>query len=686
MGRARTLLVRAFALLAGLVASAPVATGHVLSMVVRAGEHRIVATNEGDVVEVEGFGLLMAPGKPMLPARTFLIALPPGATAVAARVEGIDARQLEGTYRLAPAPQILPTGDGLQRRQLIEGLRREWQGNHDATYPVDDAYPGCSGRLTGRGSLRKYSYAAVSFYPFTYHPRSGRLVHCRTARITVEYGLPAHGSAEARRLEELKRDCVADEEASGLFVNFSEVEHLYRPAEPPPEARETSDYVIITSAGLLNGVTASGFVEWKRSLGHGVRTVLTSDPEIADQPGVDLAAKIRSFLISRYPTWGIEYVLLVGSFASVPMRYCYPDPTNHSYHPYDPYEYGGEVPTDYYYADLSSPDALSWDSDGDGFFGEYTQDSPDFLAEVAVGRIPSNSVSRITYTLDKLVAFEQDTGVWKDHALHAGAMLFYDNEGHSGYPEVDGAAPLAAIEAELMTGWHVSRYSEQEGLDPSGYPWTPLDEGAFTLDWRDGRYGVVNWAGHGFVTTAARTIWSWDDGDGVPESGELETRAFINTGSSLEDDHPGIVFAVSCSVGYPEPNPYGRLGVDLLTDPALGASVGVISATRGAAAAAAWPTPPGGAQSMCQEFNRYMIQGPGGPERVGNALYHSKFFCNQNHGWEHYWEYKNMFGFNLYGDPALARKGAEPGAVFADGFESGDTSAWSSAVQQSGRP
>ncbi len=98
------------------------------------------------------------------------------------------------------------------------------------------------------------------------------------------------------------------------------------------------------------------------------------------------------------------------------MRYCYPDPTNHRFDIFD--WTSGEVPTDYYYADLSSSDADSWDLDGDGYYGEYEQDNPDFFPEVYVGRIPSNIQSRITYTLDKIVTFEQDTGEWKNNALN----------------------------------------------------------------------------------------------------------------------------------------------------------------------------------------------------------------------------------------------------------------------------
>ncbi len=206
----------------------------------------------------------------------------------------------------------------------------------------------------------------------------------------------------------MKWDNAADLRAAELFVNYDQIKPLYQAdGSRPEELLNIFDYVIITHENLLNAVNSSDFLDWKASLDCNVRVVTTADPEIADQPGVDLAARIRNFLKDRYATWGIEYVLLVGDYNAVPMRYCYPDPNNHSNGAGDPsnWPWAGDVPTDYYYADLSSADNQSWDSDGDGFCGEYGQDNPDLLAEVYVGRIPTNIPYRITYTLNKLVTF-----------------------------------------------------------------------------------------------------------------------------------------------------------------------------------------------------------------------------------------------------------------------------------------
>ncbi|KYK24747.1 hypothetical protein AYK25_01585 [Thermoplasmatales archaeon SM1-50] len=415
---------------------------------------------------------------------------------------------------------------------------------------------------------------------------------------------------------------------------------------------ETYNYVIITVESLYNAITSSAFIGWKTLLGHTVKIFNITDTEIASQNGQDLPEKIRNFLRVSYQELGIEYVLLIGDHATIPMRYCYPDPTNHRFDIFD--WTSGEVPTDYYYADLSSGDADSWDLDGDGYYGEYGQDSPDFFPEVYIGRIPTSISTRITYTLDKITSFEQDSTEWKTNALNAGSFFYFTNEGNSGNPAMDGATLSYYIENDTMTNWSNSHYSEQQGLETSVYPWPPLSETALTSDWLNGQYSVVNWQGHGWTNRAARKVWEWDDGDNVPEASEISFIDFININSNLDDDYPSIVTAESCYVGCPEASPTGNLGIDLLTDPSMGASIGVIASARSPYGTFDWPNNPGGSDSILFEFNRFLINDS---KTVGEALYNAKYFCNLFYGWDHYAEYLDMYTFNLFGEPSLVLKG-----------------------------
>lgn len=637
-----------------------------VSLVLRSGSYEILAGPEGERIEMEGFAWLTEPGAPMLPERETLVLLPPGARATGVVLEGLRSEALPGFHSLAPTPHVLPLADPAGRRELLAREKAAWEETYRRAYAEDAPYPGEVVRLAGSGSLRKYSYARLSFRPFSYHAAAGRLVHHREATVRVLYTLPERGSEAARHLDTLLADRSADARAAELFVNYSELRRAYEPrGEAGPSSRdgaEHHDYVIVTTESLLPAIEASGFQTWKSSLGFDLRVVLITDPEIAGQPGADLAERIRGFLRANYGPWGIRYVLLVGSYADVPMRYCYPDPENHLHDPVDPGTGPGSVPTDTYYADLSLPDAESWDLDGDGFYGEFEEDAPDFAPEVYVGRIPTSVPARITYSLDKIVAVEQDTGAWKRNALHAGAILFFENQDFSEIPLRDGAVFVDEVETHLMKGWTMSRYSERTGLVTSIYSWPALTLLAFLNDWTSGSYGFVNWAGHGWPDGVYRTVWSWDDGDGVPEtdgSDGMSSEPFLKDHLPLSTAYPSIVCAVSCDVGYPEPNGSGgNLGVHLLTDPGMGLASAVVSSSRYAAVTRDWPRLPGLAESTCYEFNRFLIAGPNRPRLLGEALHDSKFFTHTHYGYDIDYEYRGLYNFNLYGDPAMDWRGA----------------------------
>jgi hypothetical protein len=626
-----------------------------LTFTVSTPEFRITSFETHHRIEVEGFGRLLEPGKPDLPIKNYTIALPPGARVRSVTVTAIGSTMIPGVFRIEPAPALQPLGDPARFAELRRMMQSEWQANCDAVYSSDQSYPERSGFLTEAGTLRKYAYAAVSFCPFSYCPTSGALTFHAGASITIDYSLPAPGGAEALHLQHLMHDTAADRRAERIFHNYNEMRRLYEvPESPKPESQATADYLIVTAQGLYETVISSDFVAWKESLGFEVETISIYDLRILCMPGADLAEKLRNFLRAVYGPWGVEYVLLVGGIEDVPMRYCYPDPYNHVNNAGTPNAYSGEVPTDYYYADLSGDDDVSWDQDHDGFHGEWSQDMPDFLAEVYVGRIPTSDSLRVVYTLDKLVRYEQDEGDWKHHALHAASFAWFANEDHSGSELKDLATYLDSIETQVMSGWTVHHFSELKGLVRSIYPWTPLNGAAFANAWRNGQYGVVNWGGHGWSDLVVGKYWSWDDGDGVPETSypdEMVQYPFIGTTFTLEDDYPSIVFALSCLVGYPEPNGYGNLAIDLLTKPSFGAAAATVSGTR-----LVWVSR-GGGEQHCYEFNHYLIDGPDGPCRVGEALYDSDFFVHQTYTWNHFADYQDMFCNNLYGDPSMIWEG-----------------------------
>lgn len=606
--------------------------------------------NNNDIVLMDGFHYIIDSGKPLLPSRNFLIALPLGGRVESVEITGQNLQQQPNTYQIKPAPAPMPLIEPRFFSDFMNTINAEWKNNYESVYSLDNPFPNTPGKLVCKGTFHHYPYVAVVLYPFVYHPSSGRLFKYNSATIKIHY--------ITQKTQDIQYDKEVDEKASDLFENYDEIRKFYPISEiTTSSSSESFDYVVITTDNLYNVIASSHFLEWKSSIGYHPKVLNVTDELISEQPGHDLAEKIRTFLREYYNDWGIKYVLIVGNYDTVPMRYCFFNRNNHNiYHDIENFWRTGEVPTDYYYADLSYPDEASWDSDGDGFYGEYLDDNPDFLAEVYVGRIPTNDAVRAMCALEKSITFESDTGDWKQNVLHAGAIIDFRRF-------KDGAHTLNHIEHNVMTGMVISHYSEQQGVKTSDYPWSSLTEESFTNDWKTGCYGIVNWFAHGWCDSASRYIWEHDeDDDGKADSNELVWKDMINIESDLDDDYPSIIFDMSCLVGYPEPCPdewpeeyKGNLGVDLLTKPSFGASVGIICETRfGYIGAVDYPDNQGGIESMCYEFNKNLVISN---ESIGEAFYDAKFYCNQNCPISDNREYANMEGYNLYGDPSLLLEG-----------------------------
>jgi hypothetical protein len=440
-----------------------------------------------------------------------------------------------------------------------------------------------------------------------------------------------------------------DDYAKELIINYNEIAQLYRlTSSPNSGAFQSYDYVIITSTLLQPFV--SNFVTWKQSLGHNVN-VITLSWITSNYPATDTQKSIRDFLKANYASWGITHVLIVGSHSSIPMRTCWPDPTVHTA------DNIHDIPTDYYYADLTG----FWDSDGDGFYGERGQDNVDFTPEVYVGRIPIDTGATVQNICLKIKNFELASySGWKKNALLLGAIYTFNNEDNN--PSNlwwDGAEVMEKCRTNLLTSFSCTTMYEKSGFTQCPYTCTlPLLNSNVLAQWGSTTgWGIVNWAAHGSSTSATRKVWSWDDGDGVPEtyvSGEITYPIVIqNTDyTSLYNSKPPIVFAASCNCAYPET--WNNLGASLLVQ---GASA-FVGATRTSYGSMGWTQPShGGHGTICYDFtNRIANQG----QDCGTALYNAKQYVYTNYPWNLWQDNANMYDFNLYGDPSMGMAQQSP--------------------------
>ncbi len=637
-------LMASLLMLISLSLSAAHVAGEVLTVTLDAGDYEITTDEKGlQRIRMDDFGSLVKPGEPWLPGRIFYIALPPLAEVHSVTVEGIAPQELPDTYTLSPRPPILPQMEiGPEWRRNI---LREFEMRRRESYNSDQAFPEKVGYYLGTGGLRKYTFARVSFSPLTYFPRSGRLVLYPSARVSINYTAPGMTDQVRRLLSDRKME----DRAAETLINYHQAQRWY-PRQMFEGKAEDWDYIIIATDSM--SASCDTLKDWKEDLGYDVKVVTTTWIN-SNYAGADLPARIRAFLQDKYleNEWGIEYVLIAGDDDHIPMRRCFPDPTNHRA------ASDTTTPTDYYYADLTG----DWDSDGDGFPGEYGQDNVDWVAEVYVGRIASNDADGTHDICKKLVKFEaEDASSWKYDALLLGAFSNFENEDHDTTTvRTDGADLMEDMITDMLgTGWSTTTMYEKAGRDTSDYLCnTPLTHNNAINDWSTGSYGIVNWWGHGNWNGASRKWWSSDDGDGVPEAAEMSWQRFIENADapSLDDAHPSIVFANSCLCG--QPDAAGKcLGQTLLEQ----GSSGMVASTRVSWYFDGWDSHwDGGNASIDYYFFEELLNND---KKLGEALFDAKVTHDSRHVtmWH---EQMNMFDFCLYGDPSMIWQGGIPSAV-----------------------
>jgi hypothetical protein len=617
--------------LARAAAAAPNGAPGSVSIRVDVGDYRIEAVDDGQVVRADGFGVIGESGKPDLPGRIFAVAVPPGAEVVSVSVEPSEISTLEGTYQIRPTPlrRVLGEEDPAVAAAWLE----EWERARATTYDSDLPYPEQPATMVGEGAYRRYQLVDVRVAPFRYHPISGTLEHYPSLTVRVDYVLP-EGSEPAiidfvPRLEERAREIVA---------NYDRAQDWYQDVPAAPD-QVVHDLVIITTEALAGAVDP--LVDHETCKGRFPRVVTVEHIE-STITAPDRAAAIRMFLRSVYESsvWGVEDVLLVGEPSQVPMRECCID-----------LGYGNPL-TDFYYAELSEADETSWDSDGDGCYGEQYDDDVELYSEINVGRIPWSDPAVVERVSLKSAAYERTNDpAYKRNMLVMGSYFWADTD----------TAHLmeAKIDQPWMSDWTVTRLYEQNGDYWSTFACDlPLNHANSISTWNSEPFGFVNWAGHGSPWSAHIL------GDG--------SEAFVETSDCalLNDDYPAIVWSDSCSTANPA---YANLAREMIGHGA----VGFVGASAVALGAPAWTSPWDGSSQSCDYwFTTKVTSG----EMTQGEAHQFAMLNNYTYGLWSLPRYE-MYEWTLHGNPSLGMAEVDlSGCVFMDGFESGDTSAWSASA------
>jgi hypothetical protein len=602
------------------------------TITLRANTYTIdTSENKYHEIRMTDFGLLSISGKPELPSKSFEVALPPEANVISIDLVNKVEMQIDSKFNVRPSLPLVP---GISSEDYAKKSKEEYERNYKETYLSDNSYPEELLKLEGCSNMRKWRYASIRFTPFQYKPKSQTLTFIKSATVKITYSIPFKSKVNLQ-------DTVFDMKAKRFFINYEEAKKWYEPkghSEIDEKMPYYSYFILIPSDEYIGPMT--NFALWKASrFAPDTVVYATTDWVNTYFTGRDLAEKVRNALIYLYNR-GIRYALLIGEAWQIPMRECWPNPNDHQRRSRE-----NPVPTDYYYADLTG----DWDSDGDGYFGEYGQDAVDFAADIYVGRIDWADTSIVRKICNKTVTFEQNTGSWKKNALLLGAIWNYENE--NGYLRTDGALTLQMIKDSCLTPnqWTYTRLYEKAGISPSIY----LCEDSISRErtiawWTNYSYGFVNWQGHGSEYASYRKIWSWDNGNNIPESNELDMPEFFSSSDAqlLNDNYPSVIYSSSCLNGIPDTNFY-CLG-DYLHKNGAVAFIGGSRVTWYRTGWQGWSE--GASQSLNCYFVWWMIEPP--PWPVGDALYASKNEYRSNH-YSDWHDQHNLFVYNLWGDPSL---------------------------------
>lgn len=553
------------------------------------------------VLEMADYGMMNIPGKPRLPSRIVAVAVPTGAVIEDVIVRSNRVEQLPGKFLIDPVSMRLPLLTLTDEELAVYQARYEQA--YQEVYTRDALWPESPGWMEREAGYRRYQLVDVRINPVQFNPVSGDLVLHKDIRIEIEYSLSDGPEPVIDNIPAMEQT------AKRLILNYDQAQMWY----PSDGNGSISTYpmVIITTAALVDSIQP--LVTFESNVKGRPVYVATVEDISASVAGSDLAQKMRNFLVERYPAgqWGIEDVLLVGHHNDVPMRSVAQD-------------IGYGTPrTDFYFAELSNPDNVSWDSNNNGQYWD-DQDSADFYAEVNVGRIPWSNAATVQAICQRSVDFElNDEAAYKKNILLLGSFFWEDT---------DNAVLMEYImDQPHMTDWSAARMYEQNSTVYSTYPCDyELKRSNVQTVWPAGQFAFANLAGHGSYQSIH--IMGYN------------SEAFWTSTlcASLSNEYPAIVFADACSTS--ETN-YVNLGQKMLENGA----VGYVGSTSVALGSNGWTSP---ADGSSQTLDFYFTDAVTSTEYTQGAAHQFALSeTYQSNGF--YYDKFEIAEWNLWGHPNL---------------------------------
>ncbi len=380
--------------------------------------------------------LLNVAGEPAIPYIPLQIALPMGQDFQEFRTTSRKAAQEISVDRIIHAMAQQPMNNAFSVETVV----------NRSIYSQDALYPAAEYEVLGTQYQNGYALLIVNYYPYRYNPVQGTITWHSTVEISVDtvfnQATYDHENAFLTTNPTTLRALSGRVQNSNALASYKKTattssRSLVTPTEP-------YQMIIITSG--QTEAYLDDFVDWKTAHGITPKVFLTEDiyPEY---DGEDDAAKVRTFITDAYTTYSgtatpLEYVILAGDDEIVPFRGCYGEVGN---------TIDNGIPTDEYFSNLDG----DWNADGDALYGE-TNDDPDYLPEVSIGRFPAETEVEFSNILMK-------HAYYADNSTYSNDVVYFYGENLNNNPLTWGGDYKDVIEPTLIDGYHMNKLYDRNG-------------------------------------------------------------------------------------------------------------------------------------------------------------------------------------------------------------------------------
>lgn len=341
-------------------------------------------------------------GNPELPVYRVSYVLPVDAVITGVTFKRKRKQKLDGSFYLYPVQKPIPTDNSKEVNFTAPDSK---------VYESNKPYPNKIYEIESDRFLQGYHIVTLLIYPFEYISKSRTLNYYADLDYTIQYTLGGNTDEIRPLTQTVLRAEQCKDFVKSLVQNTEDVDVFGSNALSIREGKKTvqkssgmqkvkalsvvdeivPEYIIITSNSLKS--TFQTLADWKSK--KGVFTIIKTTEEIADNySGIDLAEKIRKYIIDAYTKWGAGlYILLGGDSNIVPTRMVLGDNTILR-------------PADRYFASYKG----TWNDNGDNVY-LGTGDAMTTDIGVILSRAPVKNVSEATIFGNKIISYESATNI-----------------------------------------------------------------------------------------------------------------------------------------------------------------------------------------------------------------------------------------------------------------------------------